>query len=166
MEFPNLEFLWTVTPGFIIFLISIPSLNLLYIIEEKNNQILTFKTTGHQWYWNYDFFNKINFDCYIESNSIYNTRNMEVDNHLILPMGVLINIITSEDVIHSWSIPPLGLKLDANPGRLNSIFFNINLTGIFIGFCSEICGANHRFIPIVIEVTPYFIFKQWIINII
>lgn len=164
-EFPILELFWTVLPGFILILIAFPSLELLYQIEEKNNQNLTIKITGHQWYWNYNYFNKVLFDSYLESSNIYSPRILDTDNHIILPLGKIIRIISSEDVLHSWSIPRIGVKIDARPGRLNSVLFSNFMPGIFYGHCSEICGANHRFMPIVLERVNFNLFKQWIINI-
>ena len=147
------------------FIIALPSLELLYQIEEKKNQNLRLKIVGHQWYWNYDYFNLINFDSYLESKRIFRSRVLDTDNHIILPLGKILAIITSEDVLHRWRIPSLGIKIDANPGRLNSVLFSNYLPGIFYGHCSEICGANHRFMPIVIERVNFLLFKQWIINI-
>jgi cytochrome c oxidase subunit 2 len=164
-EFPMLELFWTVLPGIILIFIAFPSLELLYQIEEKNNQNLTVKITGHQWYWNYNYFNKINFDSYLESPNIYSPRILDTDNHLILPLGKILSIITSEDVLHRWRIPSIGVKIDARPGRLNSVIFSNFIPGIYYGHCSEICGANHRFIPIVLESVNFNLFKQWIINI-
>lgn len=138
---------------------------MLYQIEEKNNQNLTIKITGHQWYWNYNYFNKIIFDSYLESSNIFSPRVLDTDNHIILPLGKIIRIITSEDVLHRWRIPRIGVKIDARPGRLNSVLFSNFIPGIFYGHCSEICGANHRFIPIVLERVNFNLFKQWIINI-
>jgi cytochrome c oxidase subunit 2 len=144
--------------------IAFPSLELLYRIDEKTRQNIRLKTTGHQWYWNYDYFNNINFDSYLESNNIFSPRLLDTDNHIILPIGKILNIITSEDVLHSWRIPSIGVKIDANPGRLNSVFFRNFTPGIFYGHCSEICGANHSFMPIVLERVNFILFKQWIIN--
>ena len=161
-EFPNLEIFWTFFPSLILLSIAIPSIFTLYLIERKKYQNINIKITGHQWYWNYDYFNKFNFDSYLESNSFLNYRNLETDNHFILPLRNNFLIITSEDVIHSWRIPSLIIKIDANPGRLNSIRFNSKIPGIFYGQCSEICGANHTFIPIVLEVVNFLNFKKLI----
>lgn len=162
-EFEKLELFWTFLPRILLILMAIPSITLLYIVENKTNQILTLKVTGHQWYWNYDYFNKINFDSYLESSNLKSIRILETDNHVILPMGKILRVITSEDVLHRWSLPSLGIKTDANPGRLNSSILNIFIPGLYYGHCSEICGANHRFIPIVVEGVNFNLFKQWII---
>lgn len=163
-EFPNLEIFWTFFPSFILLSVAIPSIFSLYLIERKKIQNLNIKITGHQWYWNYDYFSKLNFDSYLESNRFLNFRNLETDNHFILPLGRNFIIITSEDVIHRWRIPSLIIKIDANPGRLNSIIFNSKVPGIFYGQCSEICGANHTFIPIILEIVNFLNFKSWFIN--
>ena len=163
-EFPNLEIFWTFFPSLILLLIAIPSIFSLYLIERKQFQNLRVKITGHQWYWNYDYFNKFNFDSYLECNSFTNYRNLETDNHFILPLANNFLVITSEDVIHRWRIPSLIVKIDANPGRLNSICFSSYIPGIFYGQCSEICGANHTFIPIVLELVNFLNFKNWILK--
>ena len=142
-------------------MVAIPSLNLLYFIENKDTQDITIKITGHQWYWSYDYFNKISFDSFLERKCIQNPRILEVDSHTVLPMGKVVSLITSEDVLHRWRLPSIGVKTDANPGRLNSTTFNLFLPGIYYGHCSEICGANHSFIPIVVESVIFSLFKQW-----
>ena len=163
-EFPNLEIFWTFFPSFILLIIAIPSIFSLYLIERKIFQKIRVKIVGHQWYWNYDYFRKFNFDSYLECKTIENYRNLETDNHFILPLNNNFLIITSEDVIHRWSIPSLILKIDANPGRLNSICFNSRIPGIFYGQCSEICGANHTFMPIVLEIVNFLNFKNWFLK--
>lgn len=145
-----------------------PSLKLIYVLDEVNSPIISIKTIGHQWYWSYEYsdFKNIEFDSYIvpinEINS-YNFRLLDVDNRIIIPFKSQIRIIISSlDVIHSWTIPSLGVKVDATPGRLNQIGFLCSRTGLFYGQCSEICGANHRFIPIVLEsISPKY-FIKWI----
>ena len=123
---------------------------------------------GHQWYWSYEYsdFNSVEFDSYITpTNELKNNefRLLDVDNRIVLPFNTQIRIlVTAIDVIHSWTIPALGVKIDATPGRLNQSNFFINRSGLFYGQCSEICGANHSFIPIVIERTPINIFINWI----
>lgn len=163
-EFPNLEIFWTFFPSLILLIIAVPSIFTLYIMERKFFQKLSIKIVGHQWYWNYDYFNKFNFDSYLECKSLDNYRNLETDNHFVLPLNNNFLIISSEDVIHSWRIPSLILKIDANPGRLNSICFKGNLPGIYYGQCSEICGANHTFIPIVLEIVNFLNFKSWFLK--
>lgn len=171
MEGQTIEIIWTILPALILIFIAIPSLRLIYIIDEINNPTISVKTVAHQWYWSYEYsdFKNIEFDSYIIPNNQlnnYNFRLIEVDNRIVIPFKSQIRIlITSRDVIHSWAIPSLGVKIDAVPGRLNQIRFYLNRPGLFYGQCSEICGANHRFIPIVIErISPKY-FIKWITNI-
>nr|YP_010875372.1 cytochrome c oxidase subunit II [Balta curvirostris]WGW15119.1 cytochrome c oxidase subunit II [Balta curvirostris] len=168
LEGQMIEVMWTITPAIILIFIAIPSLRLLYLMDEINNPIMTLKTIGHQWYWSYEYsdFLKVEFDSYmIPSNEIndYSFRLLDVDNRATLPMNVFIRIIiTATDVLHSWTVPSLGVKADATPGRLNQSSFLINRPGVFYGQCSEICGANHSFMPIVIESVPTNNFINWI----
>lgn len=165
----TIERIWTITPIIILIFIALPRLRLLYLIDENFEPSLTIKIIGHQWYWSYELsdFN-ISFDSFIipsielKSN---NFRLLEVDNRLISPYNTNIRfLVTSADVIHSWTIPSLGIKIDAIPGRLNQTFSIINRPGIYFGQCSEICGANHRFIPICLESTSLKNFLNWINN--
>nr|AAP42823.2 cytochrome c oxidase subunit 2 [Bombyx mandarina]ADE18198.1 cytochrome c oxidase subunit II [Bombyx mandarina]ADE18211.1 cytochrome c oxidase subunit II [Bombyx mandarina]ADE18276.1 cytochrome c oxidase subunit II [Bombyx mandarina]ADE18393.1 cytochrome c oxidase subunit II [Bombyx mandarina] len=170
LEGQLIELIWTIMPAFTLMFIALPSLRLLYLLDELNNPLITMKSIGHQWYWSYEYsdFNNIEFDSYmIPSNEMKNNefRLLDVDNRIILPMNNQIRImITATDVIHSWTIPSLGVKVDANPGRLNQTNFFINRPGIFFGQCSEICGANLSFMPIVIESISIKNFINWINN--
>nr|AIW06306.1 cytochrome c oxidase subunit II [Delias pasithoe parthenope] len=169
LEGQMIELIWTILPTITLIFIALPSLRLLYLLDELNNPLITLKSIGHQWYWSYEYsdFNNIEFDSYMinEFNNLNNFRLLDVDNRIILPMNNQIRIlITSTDVIHSWTIPSLGVKVDANPGRLNQTNFFINRPGVFFGQCSEICGANHSFMPIVIESIPMKNFLNWINN--
>lgn len=170
LENQIIELIWTILPAIILIFIALPSLRLLYLLDELNNPFITLKSIGHQWYWSYEYsdFNNIQFDSYIINpiiNEIYNFRLLDVDNRIILPIQQQIRIIiTATDVIHSWTIPTLGIKIDANPGRLNQTNFFLRRPGLFYGQCSEICGANHRFIPIVIESISLNKFIYWILN--
>lgn len=170
LEGQLIETIWTILPALILILIALPSLRILYILDEIYNPLLTVKTIGHQWYWTYEYsdYKNIEFDSYIipknELNT-YNFRLLDVNNRLTIPFDSQIRIITtSTDVIHSWTIPSLGVKIDRTPGRLNQTNFIINRTGLLFGQCSEICGANHRFIPIVIESVSTNSFLKWINN--
>lgn len=158
-------------PAVTLIFIALPSLKLLYLLDEINNPLISIKTIGHQWYWSYEYsdFKNIEFDSYIiPTNELKNDsfRLLDVDNRVVLPFNSQIRIIvTAADVLHSWTIPALRVKIDATPGRLNQIRFIINRAGLLFGQCSEICGANHRFIPIVIErISPNY-FIKWIIRI-
>uniref|UniRef100_A0AAU7LK44 Cytochrome c oxidase subunit 2 n=1 Tax=Thalassa montezumae TaxID=3129753 RepID=A0AAU7LK44_9CUCU len=170
LEGQTIELIWTILPAITLIFIALPSLKLIYLIDEIKNPLITLKTIGHQWYWTYEYsdFNKIEFDSYmIPSNDLksFNFRLLEVDNRTILPFNSQIRLLmTSSDVIHSWTIPSTGIKVDASPGRLNQISFSLNRTGIFYGQCSEICGANHSFMPISIESITPTLFIKWIKN--
>nr|QNG56394.1 cytochrome c oxidase subunit II [Macrohyliota sp. 2 MJ-2020] len=168
LEGQTIEVIWTILPAITLIFIALPSLRLIYILDEVNNPIITIKTIGHQWYWSYEYsdFKNIEFDSYmIPINELknFNFRLLDVDNRVIIPFESNIRmLVTSSDVIHSWTIPSLGVKIDATPGRLNQISFSTNRTGLFYGQCSEICGANHSFMPIVVEaISPNF-FMKWI----
>nr|AYW52609.1 cytochrome c oxidase subunit II [Heterostomus curvipalpis]UDF83771.1 cytochrome c oxidase subunit 2 [Heterostomus curvipalpis] len=163
-----IEMIWTILPAIVLLFIALPSLRLLYLLDEINEPIITLKSIGHQWYWSYEYsdFMDLEFDSYmIPTNelSLNGFRLLDVDNRIVLPMNSQIRIlITAADVIHSWTIPALGVKVDATPGRLNQTNFMINRPGLFFGQCSEICGANHSFMPIVIESVPVNFFIKWI----
>nr|QXI88809.1 cytochrome c oxidase subunit II [Onryza maga] len=168
LEQQLIEMIWTILPAITLIFIALPSLRLLYLLDELNNPLITLKSIGHQWYWSYEYsdFNNIEFDSYmLQSSNKNNFRLLDVDNRITLPMNNQIRIlVTATDVIHSWTIPSLGVKVDANPGRLNQTNFFINRPGIFYGQCSEICGANHSFMPIVIESISIKNFINWINN--
>jgi cytochrome c oxidase subunit 2 len=168
LEGQIIETLWTIAPAIILVFIAMPSLRLLYLIDEIHNPVLTLKTVGHQWYWRYEYsdFTKLEFDSYItqqEDLQIDTFRLLDTDNRVVLPINSPIRIIvTAADVLHSWTVPSLGVKTDATPGRLNQVRFSINRPGILYGQCSEICGANHRFIPIAIERVSTNQFINWV----
>lgn len=163
-----IEIIWTILPAIVLIFIALPSLRLLYLLDEICEPSITLKTIGHQWYWSYEYsdFLNIEFDSYIIPTNeldISGFRLLDVDNRIILPINNQIRILVSAaDVLHSWTIPALGIKVDATPGRLNQTNFFINRTGLFYGQCSEICGANHSFIPIIIERIPSNYFIKWI----
>nr|AAT97385.1 cytochrome c oxidase subunit II [Paratanytarsus natvigi] len=162
----TIEIIWTILPAIVLLFIAFPSLRILYLLDEINNPSISLKTIGHQWYWSYEYsdFNNIEFDSYMTKETNENSfRLLDVDNRIILPTNNQIRIlVTATDVLHSWTIPSLGVKIDANPGRLNQTNFFINRPGLFFGQCSEICGANHSFMPIVIESVPTNFFIKWI----
>lgn len=165
-EGQEMERIWTVLPAVFLLLIAFPSIRLLYLMEEYEYPEITIKVLGHQWYWSYEYrdLGLSRFDRYINSGSENLFRLLNVDNRLVIPYNTDVRIIiSSRDVIHSWTIPSLGVKVDAIPGRLNQLSFVFNRVGIFVGQCSEICGANHRFIPIIISVIPRLEFLQgWV----
>nr|AAO59395.1 cytochrome oxidase subunit 2 [Baizongia pistaciae] len=163
-----IEFIWTTIPPIILIFIALPSLHLLYLMDEIKSPIMTIKIFGHQWFWSYEYsdFSNIEFESYMISNSNKeNFRLIEVDNKTILPFKINIRLlISSEDVIHSWTIPSLAIKMDAIPGRMNQINIFMNRPGMFFGQCSEICGINHSFMPIQIESIMLNKFIYWIKN--
>nr|YP_010191517.1 cytochrome c oxidase subunit II [Puliciphora borinquenensis]QZL38252.1 cytochrome c oxidase subunit 2 [Puliciphora borinquenensis] len=164
----SIEIIWTILPAIILLFIAFPSLRLLYLIDEINEPLISLKSIGHQWFWTYEYsdFKNIEFDAYMIPTTEMESKNfrlIEVDNRTILPMNSQIRVlVTATDVIHSWAIPSLGVKIDGTPGRLNQTNFIINRPGLFFGQCSEICGANHSFMPIVIESVTPLTFMQWI----
>nr|QNV11715.1 cytochrome c oxidase subunit II [Suillia notata] len=164
----TIEIIWTILPAIVLLFIALPSLRLLYLLDEINEPSVTLKVIGHQWYWSYEYsdFLNIEFDSYmIPTNELplNGFRLLDVDNRIVLPMNSQIRIlVTAADVIHSWTVPALGVKVDGTPGRLNQTNFLINRPGLFYGQCSEICGANHSFMPIVIESVPVNFFIKWI----
>lgn len=187
----RLEFLWTLFPSIILLLLAIPSFGLLFSIEKVGAPEISVKVIGHQWYWEYQYMDYINFkeivetdknkflyvnkteDNYIiesymvadEDLSKGQFRLLEVDKKLILPTNTFIRLlITSDDVLHSWAVPSLGIKVDACPGRINELVINIRDTGIYYGQCSELCGWYHGFMPIVIQSLNVEDFKFWAVS--
>lgn len=132
--------------------IALPSLRLLYIIDDIGTPGMTVKSVGHQWYWSYEysdfFFSEV--DSYMIPSPL---RLLDCDNRLLLPAHTPVRVlVTSADVLHSWTVPVLGIKADAVPGRLNQLALFRDRAGVFFGQCREICGRNHSFIPIVVEI--------------
>jgi len=176
LEIQIVERVWTLIPAVILIQIALPSLLLLYILDESIDRTLTLKAVGHQWYWSYEYSDfwstnlqtPLEFDAYIINPSdLTNSgfRLLDTDNHTIAPIKTHVRIlISSADVLHAWAVPSLGVKADAVPGRLNQVKFIGQRPGIFFGQCSEICGANHRFMPIVIEFIPGSTFINWVIS--
>nr|AIG23503.1 cytochrome c oxidase subunit II [Philander frenatus] len=167
MDAQEVETIWTILPAVILILIALPSLRILYMMDEIYNPHLTVKAMGHQWYWSYEYTDYVNlmFDSYMIPTKDLNPgelRLLEVDNRIVLPMELPIRmLISSEDVLHAWTMPSLGLKADAIPGRLNQITLSSSRPGVFYGQCSEICGSNHSFMPIVLEMASLKYFEKW-----
>ena len=168
-----IELIWTITPAFILIAIAFPSFRLLYLLDEVISPTVTIKVVGHQWYWSYEYSDYINvsgdsieFDSYMISVSdldLGQFRLLDVDNKVVIPTDTHIRlIVTGADVIHSFAVPSLGLKIDAVPGRLNQTSILAERTGTFYGQCSEICGVYHGFMPIAIEAVSIQDYLAWI----
>jgi len=171
-----IEIVWTIVPALVLLLVAIPSFTLLYSMDEVLDPMLTLKAIGHQWFWSYEYsdYTLLNlssdtsfiYDSYMileEDLNIGEFRLLEVDHRVVLPTHTHIRVlVTSTDVLHSWAIPSLGLKIDACPGRLNQISTFINRPGVYYGQCSEICGINHGFMPIVLEAVNFKDYASWI----
>jgi cytochrome c oxidase subunit 2 len=147
------ERVWTVLPIVVLIFLVYPSIYLLYLIDEGRVEFLcTLKVIGHQWYWSYkiDGLLRLELDSYMDADSA--VRLIDVDNRVVVPAQEHIRaLITSRDVLHSWALPALGVKIDAIPGRLNQFVFIVIINSVIHGQCREICGVNHSFIPIVLE---------------
>nr|YP_009104607.1 cytochrome c oxidase subunit II [Narcine entemedor]AIT70278.1 cytochrome c oxidase subunit II [Narcine entemedor] len=167
LDSQEIEIVWTILPAVILILIALPSLRILYLMDEINDPHITIKALGHQWYWSYEYtdYENLEFDSYMIQTEDLNPgqfRLLETDHRMVVPMESPIRmLITAEDVLHSWAVPALGIKMDAVPGRLNQTAFIISRPGIYYGQCSEICGANHTFMPIVVESVPLEHFENW-----
>lgn len=170
LEAQQIETIWTLLPAVTLLFLAFPSLHILYLIDEISQPSITIKTIGHQWYWRYEYtdFIKLEFDSYILPENELKPgefRLLEVDHRAIAPIFTEIRIlVTGADVIHAWTLPTLGLKVDAVPGRLNQLGFTANRPGVFYGQCSEICGANHSFIPIALEIVDTKTFIKWVLK--
>lgn len=172
-----LEIIWTLVPSLILIIIILPSFALMFSIDEVENFFITLKAIGHQWYWSYEYslpfnFNNsyndykiIKFDSYMKNEeelSNGDLRLLEVDNSIVLPVKLPIRLlVTAADVLHSWTIPSFGVKVDAVPGRLNQAPLFIKREGLFYGQCSELCGVNHAFMPIAVSATTLYKFVDW-----
>nr|AJF41538.1 cytochrome c oxidase subunit II [Hirundo rustica gutturalis] len=162
-----IELVWTILPAMVLIALALPSLRILYLMDEVNEPDLTLKAIGHQWYWTYEYtdFKNLTFDSYMTPTTdlpMGHFRLLEVDHRVIVPTESTVRVIvTANDVLHSWAVPSLGVKTDAIPGRLNQTSFVASRPGVYYGQCSEICGANHSFMPIVVEATPLANFENW-----
>jgi len=157
-HYPVLEFVWTVLPSLLLINMALPTFTLLYTMDLVIEPIFTIKAIGNQWYWAYEINDfpwdpkRIAFDSFLlDQNQLElgELRLLEVDNFLILPTKTEIRLlVTARDVLHSFALPSLAIKMDAVPGRLNQVGLNVNLPGVYFGQCSELCGPNHGFMPI------------------
>lgn len=165
-----LEVVWTVVPILILVVIAVPSLKLLYFTDRTYDPELTIKVTGNQWYWTYSYpdNNDIEFDSIIVPDDELQDgqpRLLTVDNPLVLPVDTNIRILlATNDVIHNFGLPSLGLKLDTTPGRANETWVSIDSEGTYYGMCSELCGVNHGFMPVQIEAVSKEAFNEWLVS--
>lgn len=163
-----IEIIWTAIPVMIVLYIALPSVKLIYAEHTFPKADVTLKVTGHQWYWSYEYpeTKTISFDSTMIPDKDLKPgqrRLLDVDNRVVLPINTNIRVIlTSQDVIHSWAVPALGIKMDTVPGRLNEVPLLIDRPGVFYGQCSEICGQNHGFMPICIEAVTMDQYTAWV----
>lgn len=163
-----IEIIWTAVPVAILVVIAIPSIKLLYYQDRAPTYDLTLKVAGRQWYWNYTYPDHGNFS--FDSVPIPESdlepgqpRLLTVDNPVVVPVGATVQVLTtSDDVIHNWAVPSLGLKKDATPGRVNETWFRADHEGTFYGMCSELCGVNHYFMPVVVVAVSQEKFDAWV----
>ncbi|GAA0567930.1 cytochrome c oxidase subunit II [Caenispirillum bisanense] len=162
-----LEIAWTAVPVLILVTIAIPSFRLLYFMDRTEEADMTLKVIGHQWYWSFEYpdHDDVAIDSFMKGDEDLEDgepRLLAVDNVIVLPVQANIRIIvTSDDVIHSFAMPALGLKTDAIPGRLNETWVRIEQPGLYYGQCSELCGVNHAFMPAAIRAVPQEEFDAW-----
>ncbi len=162
-----IEVVWTVIPIIILIVIAIPSFKVLYYNDRTENPEMTLKIVGYQWYWNYEYPDQgnINFDSYmLAADELQGDqkRLLSTDTQVVLPIDTNIQILVSAgDVLHSWTIPAFGVKMDAVPGRWNETWVNISKPGVYYGQCSELCGKDHAYMPIEIKAVTKDEFKSW-----
>ncbi|UCH76227.1 MAG: cytochrome c oxidase subunit II [Rhodospirillales bacterium] len=163
-----LEVVWTVVPVIILVILFIPSYRVMVFADRAENADMTLKVIGHQWYWSYQYpdHGNFTFDALLvpeEDLEDKSKRLLETDNRVVLPVGKKIRLLlTADDVLHSWGVPALGIKLDTVPGRLNETWVEISREGVYYGFCSELCGVNHAYMPIAIEAVSEAEFDAWV----
>ena len=167
----GLEVAWTALPVLILVIIAIPSLRLLFLQLEVPEPDLTIKATGSQWYWTYEYPDEaIEFDAVMlqkdELTQYGYTADdwlLATDTRVVVPVNAVVHVlVTGSDVIHAWTIPSFGSKIDAVPGRINETWFRAEETGVFYGQCSELCGKDHTYMPIVVEVVSQEDYDAWV----
>jgi cytochrome c oxidase subunit 2 len=171
------EVIWTIIPVFILVAMAIPAARTLVMIEDSSGSELTVKVTGYQWKWQYEyvehgvsFFSTLardsdvarQLDSGVDPGTVPNYL-LEVDKPLVVPQGVKVRVlITAADVIHAWWVPDFGMKKDAIPGFINELWFKADKAGTYRGQCAELCGRDHGFMPVVVEVKPPAEFDAWL----
>ncbi|MDX2050154.1 MAG: cytochrome c oxidase subunit II [Rickettsiaceae bacterium] len=164
----TVEIVWTIIPVIILCIIAVPSFYILHKQETIPKADMTIKVTGFQWYWQYKYqdYGDMVFDSYmIDEKNLKpgQKRLLDVDNRIVIPRDTVVRfLISAADVIHSFTVPSFGFKVDAVPGRVNETYVKVKKTGIYYGQCSEICGVNHGFMPIVVEVVSKEDFEKWV----
>jgi cytochrome c oxidase subunit 2 len=162
-----LEVVWTLIPVLILVGIAFPSFKLLYAMDRTEQADLTLKVTGHQWYWSYAYPDQnVAFDSNLVQDDQLEAgqpRLLTTDAKVVVPVNAVVRLQTvAEDVIHSWSVPAFGVKIDAMPGRINETWFKAERTGTYYGQCSQLCGVNHGFMPIEVQVVTKEEFDAWV----
>ncbi len=164
----TVEIVWTVVPVLILVIIAIPSFRLLYAQHEFPKPDLVIKATGHQWYWTYEYpdHGPIAFDSYMIEDADLKEgqpRLLAVDNEVVVPVNKVVHVlVTASNVMHNWTVPAFGSKIDAVPGRVTRTWFKANKTGTFYGQCSELCGTRHAFMPIAVRVVNEQEYQAWL----
>ena len=161
-----IEVIWTAVPVLVLVAIAIPSYKLLYFQDRTTEAEMTLKIIGNQWFWSYEYpDSEISFDALaIPDDQIKpgQHRMLETDNHVIVPQDTNIRLLfTANDVIHAWTVPAFGVKLDNVPGRTNETWMRVTKPGRYYGQCSELCGVDHSFMPIVVDVVSKAEFAAW-----
>jgi cytochrome c oxidase subunit 2 len=166
-----LEIAWTIIPILILVVIAIPSFRLLYYGDKAVDAAMTVKVTGHQWYWQYEYPDQGNFS--VDSRILAEAdraklkpnepRMLAVDEEMVIPVNTTIRIIgTAADSMHGWTVWGFGIKKTVIPGRLNEGWINVEKVGLYFGQCSQICGQNHAYMPIAVNVVSKADFDQWV----
>lgn len=166
----TLEIIWTILPAIILLLIAIPTFKLIYNIDEVIKPLVTLKVIGNQWFWNYEINDTIGINVDFSSYPLTDVKNgqlrlLETDQRVLLPTLTPIRLLfTSNDVMHSWAVPSLGIKMDCIPGRINHSSLYILRKGVYYGQCSELCGLAHFNMPIVIEAVTSSEYVRWLLS--
>ncbi len=162
------EIIWTIIPVILLVIIAIPSFRVAYYVEHTPKADITIKVVGNQWYWTYIYPDNggFQFDSYMKQSKDLlpgEKRLLEVDNRVFIPAGKIVRfLVTGADVIHSFAVPSFGIKIDAIPGKANETWVKVDKPGVYYGQCSELCGVNHGFMPIAVEVVPEEQFAAWV----
>jgi len=164
----TIEVLWTAVPVMILIVIAIPSFKLLYFADRVEEGDITLKAIGRQWYWSYQYpdYGDFEFDATLvpaEDLQPGQKRLLTTDNLVVLPVDTNIRLlVTASDVLHSFALPAMGIKLDAVPGRVNETWLRIEAEGTYYGQCSELCGSGHAYMPIMVKAVSKSDFEAWI----